>query len=265
MSYVKLCVLGIFFLSIRVHAQVIAKVNDQDISDIDFNNSLSLIGPEKDLILEHQDLKSRYLSHLIDEELKVQHAKRHKLQLSDEFKKRLAQAEKKILAQMAEEHWLNKKVNETSTQLFYEQNKEMFHRSRVKVSHILVSNKEDARMIIKFIERGRKGEGFDFMLRKYSIGKRENGGSIGWIKKGELPLSFDRTLFTCKPGKICSDIVETSSGFYIFKVDDVEYSKKQSYSSLKNEVEDYCLREARESFKLELQRASKVVIADVES
>jgi peptidyl-prolyl cis-trans isomerase SurA len=64
-------------------------------------------------------------------------------------------------------------------------------------------------------------EGADFgeMAREWSedVGTRENGGELGWVRRGQLVPDFERVAFGLRPGSI-STPVRTSFGFHIIEV-----------------------------------------------
>lgn len=64
-------------------------------------------------------------------------------------------------------------------------------------------------------------EGADFaeMARRWSddVGSRENGGELGWVRRGVLVPEFERVAFSIKPGLISAP-VRTSYGIHIIEV-----------------------------------------------
>ncbi|MFQ6044946.1 MAG: peptidylprolyl isomerase [Gemmatimonadales bacterium] len=63
------------------------------------------------------------------------------------------------------------------------------------------------------------GADFAEMARKWSddVGTRENGGELGWVRRGVLVPEFERVAFSIKPGVI-SVPVRTSFGVHIIEV-----------------------------------------------
>ena len=63
------------------------------------------------------------------------------------------------------------------------------------------------------------GEDFSFFAEKYSMdpGSKNNGGNLGWVKRGSLLKEFEEVTFTIKE-KTISNPVETDVGFHILEV-----------------------------------------------
>ena len=66
----------------------------------------------------------------------------------------------------------------------------------------------------------RDGEDFATLARRYSDdpGTRQQGGELGWFRRGRFVPEFERVAFAMRPGQF-SNIVETSFGLHIIKVD----------------------------------------------
>jgi peptidyl-prolyl cis-trans isomerase SurA len=77
------------------------------------------------------------------------------------------------------------------------------------------------------LARARSGEDFARLAREYSDdpGSRDKGGELGWVRKGELLPEFEDALFAMRPGQI-SDIVETSFGYHIIKLEQIRGNER---------------------------------------
>ena len=66
----------------------------------------------------------------------------------------------------------------------------------------------------------REGEDFATLARRHSDdpGTRQQGGELGWFRRGRFVPEFERVAFALRPGQF-STIVETSFGLHIIKVD----------------------------------------------
>jgi peptidyl-prolyl cis-trans isomerase SurA len=72
------------------------------------------------------------------------------------------------------------------------------------------------------LARVRAGESFDSLARAYSddAGTASLGGDLGWFRRGQMVPAFEKAAFSLPPGHV-SDVVETSFGYHIIKVDRV--------------------------------------------
>ena len=70
------------------------------------------------------------------------------------------------------------------------------------------------------LEKAKAGEDFSELARKYSEDpSSKEGGDLGFLKKGEILPEFEEKAFSLNPGQI-SDLVQTSLGFHIIKLDE---------------------------------------------
>jgi len=67
------------------------------------------------------------------------------------------------------------------------------------------------------------GGDFELIARRESDdpGSKQNGGDLGWNRRGRMVPEFDRWMFALPPGQL-SPVVETAFGFHIIRVDRVQ-------------------------------------------
>ena len=69
----------------------------------------------------------------------------------------------------------------------------------------------------------RRGADFATVARRVSDdpGTREEGGDLGWFRRGRMVAEFEAAAFRLRPGQI-SDVVESPFGFHIIQVERIE-------------------------------------------
>jgi peptidyl-prolyl cis-trans isomerase SurA len=67
------------------------------------------------------------------------------------------------------------------------------------------------------------GGDFEMLAKRESMdpGSKENGGDLGWNRRGRMVAEFDRWMFALPPGQL-SPVVETPFGYHIIRVDRVQ-------------------------------------------
>lgn len=140
-------------------------------------------------------------------------------------------------------------VEESRLREYYEQNKHLYVvPARVSVSHILVklpagasgetADKAHARAD-DLARRAQSDPGqFAGLASKESqdAGTARNGGQLGWIQRGSLPLELEQAIFALKQGEV-SDPVKGPDGYHVFKADTVQAEQGESFEQARAKVE----------------------------
>ncbi|HEU4433628.1 MAG TPA: peptidylprolyl isomerase, partial [Pyrinomonadaceae bacterium] len=72
----------------------------------------------------------------------------------------------------------------------------------------------------EIVKRARAGEDFAKLAQEFGTdGTKDKGGDLGWFGPGEMDSVFEKAAYALKPGQI-SDVVETSFGFHIIKMEE---------------------------------------------
>jgi peptidyl-prolyl cis-trans isomerase SurA len=69
----------------------------------------------------------------------------------------------------------------------------------------------------------RSGADFEMLAKRESMdpGSKDNGGDLGWNRRGRMVAEFDRWMFALPPGQV-SPVIETPFGYHIIRVDRVQ-------------------------------------------
>ena len=123
---------------------------------------------------------------------------------------------------------------------------------QAKVSHILIKTPlpgpdgkvdekgaaEAQRRAEDLLKQLKSGAKFEDLAKKYSEdpGSAKEGGSLGWIGRGQTVPEFEKAAFTLPKGQM-SDLVKSSYGFHIIRVDDRQDAHVKSLDDVKSEIE----------------------------
>lgn len=105
--------------------------------------------------------------------------------------------------------------------------------SRVRVAQIVV---RDLALAKKVEARLKAGEAFASVAAEVSVGpEASRGGDLGFITRQIMPEPLDKTIFSLPVNKI-SPIVQSSYGFHIFKVLEVQSAGTGSFKDKREKV-----------------------------
>ena len=144
-------------------------------------------------------------------------------------------------------------VSSQDLQGYYDQHREDYRvPEQVSVSHILIKTPlpgPDGKVDPKGVEEARKkaedvlkqlkaGGNFGELAKKYSEdpGSGKNGGSLGFIGRGRTVPEFEKTAFSLPKGST-SDLVQSSYGFHIIRVDDKQAAHLKTLDEVKDQIE----------------------------
>ena len=120
---------------------------------------------------------------------------------------------------------------EADLEKFYRRHLDQFEiLEKIKASHILIKVDEGAdeqarekkrAFAEKLLEEAKAGKDFAELARVNSDDKASavKGGSLGYFTRGSMVKPFEQAAFSMKPGDI-SDLVETTFGYHIIKVEE---------------------------------------------
>lgn len=110
-------------------------------------------------------------------------------------------------------------VTRDQTAAYIKENKKKLWRDKqVRVRQIVVESRAEARELLSKIKLGAD---FAALASGRSLSPdAASGGDLGWVKKGDMPPSFESAIWKLKTGKT-SGIIKTAYGYHIFKVEAV--------------------------------------------
>jgi parvulin-like peptidyl-prolyl isomerase len=128
----------------------------------------------------------------------------------------------------------NIKISEDEAKDYFNEHRNNYKtESRVRVAQIVV---RDLTMAKKIEARLNAGEDFASLATKVSTGpEAHRGGDLGFITKLIMPDRLDKTIFNLPVNKI-SPIVQSSYGFHIFKVLEIQPAKIGNFTDIKEDV-----------------------------
>ena len=198
-------------------------------------------------VLKQDDIKKGL--HPAEEELKAYYES-HKASYTNSIPEK-----RKIKYAVIDTNKLEAGVQVTQDDLrsYYDQHRDQYKTpEQVKVSHILIKtplpgadNKVDEKGVAEaqhraedLLKQVKSGANFEDLAKKYSEdpGSAKQGGSLGWIGRGQTVPEFEKSAFSLPKGQI-SELVKSSYGFHIIRVDDKQEAHAKSLDEVKSEIE----------------------------
>ncbi|MDI6604749.1 MAG: peptidylprolyl isomerase [Thermoanaerobacteraceae bacterium] len=278
-------VIAVFLTSCSSSKNIVAKVNNQDITSKEFTDTFNTVknqiksNPQYNKDVWNKDyngkklidaVKENVMDNLIMEKILLKEAQKQNItasskEIDDEYnKEKLAnkditkeEAKNNLLINKLIDSWTKDvKISDEDIKKYYESNKSQFE--VVKASHILVADEKTANEIYNKLMQGAD---FAQMAKQYSIdtSTKDKGGELGEFPRGTMVQEFDNAVFNLKAGEI-SKPVKTQYGYHIIKsegitvksLDEVkDYIKQNLEDSKKKEIFDTKYNELKKDAKIE--------------
>lgn len=141
----------------------------------------------------------------------------------------------------------------------------------VRARHILLriprdpTPKDEAAVLARaqdLMRRARAGEDFVALAKKHSEGpSRDDGGDLGYFRRGAMVPEFERTAFALKVGEV-SEPVKTSFGYHLLKLEDRRKVAPKPFEEIREDLRERRLKDLMDqytrSYVDELRRSSEV-------
>ena len=177
-----------------------------------------------------------------------------------------------IAAETQWQTYLARRLSQEDLKKYYEENKDMFDGSKIRVAHIVYTIPPgDAKSEAAgkdYMEKVRlellKGADFASLARQYSHDKTsaERGGDLGWFPPRKAdPDLFIRTASSMKKGEV-SGLVRTEYGLHIIQIADFQPGKPSRFEEMQESVKDVYADELKVSIILQQRREAKIEVND---
>ncbi len=216
-----------------------------------------------------QDLPAQYQSYpldviyrplldrVIDGMLMTDAGRKEGLQNDPEVKERLKRAEDQIVRSVYIERTLKARLTDAYLQQRYQQYlKDNPSEPEVKVRQILLKTEDEAKAVIKELDGGAD---FAELAKKHSSGpSSDQGGDLGYIKRGDVVPEFAEAAFKLKPGEYTKTPIKSQFGWHVIKVEAARTSKPPSFEEAKAEITQEASRDLVGDIIKELQAKAKI-------
>lgn len=152
-------------------------------------------------------------------------------QLKDSIKKQF------MIDQVIQNEYDTVSISDEEIEEYYEEHKNYFLQpERIKISHILVEDKEEAQLLLDQLNE--ETIDFETAAKEKSIcPSAESGGDLDYVSRGQMVLPFEEAAFSLEIGEL-SGIIETEFGYHIIKCFDIQEEKQLTLEEKKEDIKN---------------------------
>ncbi|GBQ30362.1 peptidylprolyl isomerase [Gluconacetobacter sacchari] len=177
------------------------------------------------------------LNQLIDQKAIQLAAHKEGLENQPDIKRQMQTA----AANALQNAYLSQKVTPTLTdaaiQAYYDQNYAgKKPEQEVHARHILVATEAEAKDVIKQLKAGADFSALATKLSTDKASAKQNGGDLGWFKKGDMLPAFSDAAFAMKPHTISQTPVHTQYGWHVIEVLDTRTAAVPKLDAVRDEI-----------------------------
>ena len=217
-------------------ASVVATVNGEKITLADVQEAAASIPPQMRQ-LPPNVIIPMLVNQLVDQKAILIAARKDGLDKKPETQKLMTTAADTAL----QNAWLSQSVmpHLTDAELtkYYEENyANKAPEKEVHARHILLKTEAEAQDVIKKLKAGAD---FGKLAAELSTDKgsaQQNGGDLGWFKKGDMIPAFSDAAFSMKKGDISTTPVKSQYGYHVIQVLDTRTDPVPSMDSVRDKI-----------------------------
>jgi peptidyl-prolyl cis-trans isomerase C len=194
---------------------------------------------------------------MVSQQLITEAARKEKLGDDPELKAKVARYEERLV----QEAWLSREVEKAASEDKLKEKYEEFvkenpPKEEVSARHILVEKEDDAKAIIRELEKG--GDFAKIAKEKSKDPAGATGGDLGFFSREEMVPEFSEQAFKMKKGEITKTPVKTQFGWHVIKVEEKRSRKAPDFEQVKAQIEQYVTRKAQADYVAKLRAEAKV-------
>ena len=200
---------------------------DLSIASVDFAEELQRVEP--------QERREALINILIDMILLAEEAEKVEIQKNDLFKRRMEHLRRLNLRNLYVTEKIQSQVKEDLLQEQYVERLARFEsEDQIRASHILVETEDAAKQLIVDLDGGKD---FAELAKEKSTGPSgENGGDLGFFRKGQMVEPFYNAAAALKAGEHSKEPVKTQFGWHVIKVAEVAKTEAPTYNAIADQL-----------------------------
>ncbi len=175
----------------------------------------------------------------------------------ENFKKRVAHAENRLLEQATLDQQVEGSLTDEALAVYYQQWAEKKQMDEeIQARHILLTTEEEAVAVIAELVNGADFAG---LAKERSTGPSgPEGGYLGYFGKGQMVPEFEVAAFELKPGEFSRTPVQTQFGFHVILVEDRRPVPVPPLAEMAAELRKEVRSEIEQAYVQQLESAASI-------
>ena len=227
--------------SLLLLSDIVASVNQKDITREDIDHFLSESLPDTNYDLMSNMDKQKVINQLVDRVLYLSVAKDENIEDDEEYKRVLKRESENLMLTI----WMKRRaerisVTDREIKEYYNTHEHEFRQvSSASARHILVPTMSEAKDIISQLENSRNLEKRFISLAKLkSTGPSAvNGGNLGWFNHDQMVKEFSDAAMKIRVGDISRVPVKTHFGYHVIYITQKRPAGKIELEKVKDTIE----------------------------
>jgi peptidyl-prolyl cis-trans isomerase C len=234
----------------------LVRVNDVAISLEEFRQMSEQQPLEgKMRLLNEKGLRDYLDNYVINREVLYQEAKQKGLDKNKAIKMKVEDLRRAMVIDALLEQVLKGKseVSDNEIQKYYQENRSRFTEPlEINIRHIVVNSESALKEVLK---RLAEGGSFEKIASLYNVDKsRENGGNLGYIRRGQLAptfAQFEEVAFSLQKRGDTSEVVKTPLGYHIIQLLETRGTALKPFNAVKEKIRFFLQAKKRQEAYLE--------------
>ena len=240
----------------------LVKINDVSISLEEFyqmSEKQPLEGKMR--LLNEKGLRDFFENYVITREVLYQEAKKKGLDKNKEILAKVEDFRRAMVidALLGEVIQEKSEPSENEIRQYHKENEALFTEPQeIKIRHIFVTSEPILKDVLTKLS---KGESFEKLASTYNVDKtREDGGNLGYIRRGQLSPSFaqfEEAAFSLKKRGDVSEVVRSPYGFHLIRLEDMKGTFLRPFDQVKEKIRFFLQGKKRQEAYLEYVKGAK--------
>jgi len=192
-------------------------------------------GPSR-LYLSSPERKRQFVENLVMNDLLFAEGQKTGLDRDPEVEAQVNELRKRLVVQrVMRQYQTPPTVTDEQVQAYYDANPDLYSRTQIRASHILVKDEGQAKELLAQLRADPSR--FAALAREKSTDTSSGakGGDLGTFGQGRMVPDFERAAFKLKVGEI-SDVVKTQYGYHIIMVTERVEGDRKPFDQVKEQI-----------------------------